>query len=598
MRGFSQRKGVFRERKEPSAQRLVSEAFHGLRGADAGTLLTYYIGACPFVLFLLYFVADMSRSAFAAQRCGWESLCLAVLFVWMKAWHVFFTVRMVDRRRNVPVTRVSLRRLVRVAPAQGALHCTAAVVLPMAFLAALPFAWAYAFYHHVTVCGLTGEARMGAVRSEAWKHALEWPRQNHIIVFVISIFALFIFVNLYHAFVFLPLVLQRFLGVESIFTGGVHHFFNTTLVSVVIAMTYLCIDPLVKTVYALRTFYARAASDGADLLSDIRRLRGAAVVLTVFLCLLSAGSQAGRLTVARSGGIRSSELSVPPSQPRESTRASGVQPPVAALVSNQNEISGLREKSRRLDKEISAVIRRPEYAWRLPRSGVPRETGFVADALDLMGAWLRDFSRWIREWVLRLSDWWRRLFGRDEDAGAGGTWGFGDWRTVSWIVLISAVVTLAAFGIVWWLRRRKQARKGIVDAETVAAPEAPDVSDESVSAADMPDDKWERLAHDLLQQGRNRLALRALFFSMLAFLARQRLVSLATFKSNQDYLRELMPLAHALPTVPDAFLRNTARLERVWYGRHHATKQVVEAFVEDMKRIKGHSQSSSSDDRQ
>jgi len=41
---------------------LMEEATHVLRAAPAGTLAIYYLGAIPFVLGLLFFWADMSRS--------------------------------------------------------------------------------------------------------------------------------------------------------------------------------------------------------------------------------------------------------------------------------------------------------------------------------------------------------------------------------------------------------------------------------------------------------------------------------------------------------------------------------------------------------
>ena len=53
---------------------LLEEATHLLRTAPAATLAVYYLGAVPFVLGLLYFWADMSRSPFAPasrRRLRW-----------------------------------------------------------------------------------------------------------------------------------------------------------------------------------------------------------------------------------------------------------------------------------------------------------------------------------------------------------------------------------------------------------------------------------------------------------------------------------------------------------------------------------------------
>ena len=51
-------------KKHPkSAIRIIEEAVHILRSAPGSLLSVYYIGSVPFILGLLYFWADMSRSA-------------------------------------------------------------------------------------------------------------------------------------------------------------------------------------------------------------------------------------------------------------------------------------------------------------------------------------------------------------------------------------------------------------------------------------------------------------------------------------------------------------------------------------------------------
>src|SRR2546421_10013224 len=65
---------------------LIEEAVHVLRQAPLSTLAAYYIGTLPFVIGLLYFWAEMSRSPFAYQHLAGESLALAAPFLWMKVW--------------------------------------------------------------------------------------------------------------------------------------------------------------------------------------------------------------------------------------------------------------------------------------------------------------------------------------------------------------------------------------------------------------------------------------------------------------------------------------------------------------------------------
>ena len=57
-----------------SAIRIVEEAIHLLRSAPGSLLVSYYLGGVPFVLGLMYFWADMSRSANAGDRSA-EGCC-------------------------------------------------------------------------------------------------------------------------------------------------------------------------------------------------------------------------------------------------------------------------------------------------------------------------------------------------------------------------------------------------------------------------------------------------------------------------------------------------------------------------------------------
>jgi len=56
---------------------MIEEAVHILRAAPGALLTVYYIGSVPFVLGLLYFWADMSRSAKAYEHGAMAALGLS-----------------------------------------------------------------------------------------------------------------------------------------------------------------------------------------------------------------------------------------------------------------------------------------------------------------------------------------------------------------------------------------------------------------------------------------------------------------------------------------------------------------------------------------
>lgn len=84
----------------PGVFSLVEEAVVLLRRQPLA-LARYYIGALPFVLGFLFFWADMSRNAFAAERCAVSALVLAALYWWMKTWQSLFTRSLLAAVRSV-----------------------------------------------------------------------------------------------------------------------------------------------------------------------------------------------------------------------------------------------------------------------------------------------------------------------------------------------------------------------------------------------------------------------------------------------------------------------------------------------------------------
>ena len=95
-----------------------------------------------------------------------------------------------------------------------------------------------------------------------------------------------------------------------------------------------------------------------------------------------------------------------------------------------------------------------------------------------------------------------------------------------------------------------------------------------------------KLARELAGRGELRLALRALYLSSLAHLAARSLVSIARFKSNQDYRRELGRRGHSLPELRGLFGESVEVFDRVWYGVHEVSADTLDHFAANVERIK------------
>lgn len=526
---------------------LLEEAVHLLRKAPMFLLSSYYIGTLPFILGLFYFWADMSRSADAQSYHAVASLGIALLYVWMKCWHVVFAARVKMNISGQPVPQWSFQRLLSLVATQTLIHATAFFILPLAALIAIPFGWCYAFYQNVTAEGVTELSDLKALCKKAWFQARLWPRQNHILLSVFFLFGIIVFVNIASAIYILPHLLKKYLGIESMFTLSGAHMINTTFWVVTMGLSYLCMNPLVKTVYVLRCFYGAALKSGEDLKTELKGLmpgKTGVVVGLLFAALLIANPA-----------------------PSMATETGFVSPEA-------------------LDRSIDEVMAQREFAWRMPREIAAENekppkgpiASVVAWIIDKLGKGLKAVINWIDKlinWLIDLlptAD--HRIATPDEN-----------WITsVRVAVIVLLIGLLCTLGYILW---RSWMRRQTVRAEiaATAVESTPDLEDESTTADDLPVNRWLELAREFTEKGSLRQAMRAFYLAILADLAAHELITIEKFKSNREYEMELHRRAHQKEGLLNAFSKSREVFERVWYGMYKINRPDLDHYAAIQKRL-------------
>jgi hypothetical protein len=550
-------KGSLRRKSGRSGLELIEEATHILRTAPMATLLVYYVGTIPFVLGFLYFWADMSRNPFASRHLAEGALGVAVLFIWMKYWQSVFARLVRARLAAESKPAWNLRQHLRVLLVQAIIQPSALLLLPLSIIPlGLPTPWTFAFYQNVIALADPDSSDISVSIKKAWKQASLWPLQNHVILGLTAIFAGCVFLNCCTIALVIPGLLKMLFGIESIFTQSPVSMFNTTFFTAMFGLTYLCIDPILKVIYALRCFYGESLQSGEDIKSDLKRFGvapqktgGALVLLIALVC-------------------------VPHLQAQESSDTA----PSAAVQGIPNIPPA------ELDRQISEVIKERKYAWRMPREKTvsDEEAGVITKFFQKIGGMIRDTVKSVLEWI---DNFFRRLFNRKGSGSGGDDLGFG-WITALQILIFSLVAVLLAV-LAIFLMRTWRARKSSVTAVASAEIQSPpDLADENVAADQLPEDGWTRLARELLDRGEYRLAMRAFYLASLAHLAQRNLISIARFKSNRDYANELQRRAHALPELLPVFGNNLSVFERIWYGMHEVNRDLVNDFAANVEKIK------------
>ena len=530
-----------------SAIRIIEEAVHLLRSAPGRLLAGYYVGSTPFVLGLMYFWADMSRSAKADEHCTMAALSLALLYVWMKFWHTVFAQQVRAHMSGELPCRWTLQRMISVAATQCLIQSTRFIVLPVAGVILIPYGFCYAFYQNAAAYVEEDTQTITSTCKWAWRQAGLWPRQNHLLICIFWIFGVVVFLNVSFTAFIIPQMVKTLFGIDSIFTlSGIRMILNTTFWIAMLGTTYLCLDPFIKTVYVLRCFYGSALKSGDDLKMALNRavVAGKKMAMGMTIVVLCAAP------------FTSFAVQPSPVSPEE------------------------------LDRAIEETLERREFAWRMPRETIQESEKEAKGPLAAAIKWLLDglakVIRILEEWVTHFFEWLENLLpkGNKEAKQSDKSW-MTSVRAVSILLLLLflAVLTFVFFRI--WRRHHP----GSIEAVAASVSPTPDLNDESTKADDLPANRWLVLAEELTTKGELRLAMRALYLATLAYLAEHHMITIEIYKSNREYEQELKRRAHEREELLTIFAKSLNLFERVWYGMYGIQRPEFDIYAANQKRI-------------
>ncbi|HEU0040440.1 MAG TPA: DUF4129 domain-containing protein, partial [Verrucomicrobiae bacterium] len=495
----------------------------------------------------------------ANQHLTAAALGMALSFLWMKFWQAVFARKLRALISVEPAAPWNVSRGRRVFLAQAVLQPSGLFLLPLSLLPVLPFAWAYAFYQNLTALDDGESSQLRSLFKQSCRQAALCPRQNHLVLAILLGFGFYVFLNWATVCFVLPGLAKMLFSVESVFSRSGTSLLNTTFFAAMFGLTYLSVDPIAKAVYVLRCFYGESLESGEDLKAELKRFVFQTKPLTASIIL--AATLAGAMSL----------------------NAADAPPPTAPDPGQQVSQAGIPPPA--LDRAINEVIQQRKYTWRMPREN-------VVEAKDadkgIIGRFLERVKNLLRKWYVAVRDWLeellRKLFKRDRSSAGGSGYGWIMFLQLLLYALVAAVV-IGLVVLLYRVLRGRRPRTAPMQSEAIQP--GPDLADENVGADQLPEDGWIKLARELLERGELRLAMRAFYLASLSHLAGRNLISLAKFKSNRDYERELRRRGHSFPDLLSVFGETVSVFDRIWYGLHEVNGELVQQFAANVERIKG-----------
>jgi hypothetical protein len=492
---------------------------------------------------LLYEITDVQQNPFAGEQVLALAFFLAVLFFWMHICQAVFCTRLYSIHSE---TESKLgQEFWQALRVQAVITGTKVWAWPIGLAVLIPHTTVTMFYQS----SLIGSGEEGvdwrATLREAKQDAVYRPGVAVWLVVIVFVLRAILWMNLLVLLFSLPELWKTFTGVETELTRWPELLDNATAIAALGVLAYLALDPVVKAACVLRRFERQSQGSGLDLRLRLKVLARIAMVLVV----LAAGCAECSWAAA--------------TQPLATRSTVGVRPPVTP---------------ERMRHAVQSVFHDPAEVWNLPLVEPRKKSNnpifaFMDAMTDYVSKWWKAFSAWLRH-VMEAQP-------RPVPPEAHGV-----ASSASAWLLVSVFSGLVGAGVLFaWVRRSRRAPPAEVPTAEPAAKF--DIASETTLADDQPEDEWLRMAREHRTLGNSRLALRALYLSILAALARAGLITVARGKSNRDYLREFERRGKRLrPELAGLFGGAVQIFEKTWYGTFPVTEQVLEDFEGNIQELR------------
>jgi hypothetical protein len=378
--------------------------------------------------------------------------------------------------------------------------------------------------------------------------------------------------------VILPQLLHSILGVNTLLStqSGVYALVQSSAFWLSsLGGAWLALDPIVRCTFVVAYQHLRSRREGDDLRGLLASLPRAQQEKARMMGSGMAGTRLTSALLVLAGILAGLSLTA--------TACAG-QVPSARITTETPDDSAREARVKKMRQALDHESQRAIYRWHDSEHPTP-PTWFD----KLLARIEHSIERaWNAFW-----DFLHKLWPSSLNLGSGEEkshpWQLKDLRL--WLTLV-AVLTLAAAGVVLWLRQKKETASLSI---SLAVAPIPDLSD-SAAAVERSEDEWFALASRLEGEGEMRLALRAAYFGLLAGLAQREWLTIRRDRTNREYLNEFTrrwrrrPQAamEARTEIPDKLRGSLRQFDRVWYGFHVLTPEAVTTYCQNQREFLTH----------
>ena len=534
----------------------------------------FYVGSAPLIVCLIPIWVVNGQLRLSDGVVLMESVSLAVAYLVRVCMVASYMQRVRERAFGTPTSRPT-GAFARAASV-GRLLAWKLMLSGGALVALVTFAGSPWFYSANQFASL--EAREEGAERHSMRGCLamagQWFGGSVLLFLMLHPFWITAWLNGVIIAVAVPQLLHSIFGVSTLLSTPVGMLALTRSSAFWLSLfagAWLALDPIVKCTYVIVYQHLRSRREGDDLRALFAGLPREEEKKARMMTSTTPGRRLiGELLVAVA-------ILVGVSQTARADEA----PPAPSRTENASD-AVRQARVQQLRQALDAESRRAIYRWHDAEH--PSPPNWFDKLLEKFG---RDIERiWNRFW-----DFVRKLWpsGLNLSPGDGRAWQMKDLRV--WLGLI-VILTLAAGGVLFWLRRRKETAS--LSIPMTVAP-LPNLSEDALASV-RSEDEWFELAGRLEGEGDLRSALRAAYFGLLAGLSQRQWLTIRRDRTNREYLDEFTRRWRRRPQaavesraeIPEKLRGSLRQFDRVWYGFHVLTPEAVATYRRDQRELLSH----------
>ncbi|PCJ63045.1 MAG: hypothetical protein COA79_02725 [Planctomycetota bacterium] len=506
-----------------SPNELFEKGYSAIKEDTWFLLFIYYCGTIPFCIFFLFFWFEFSFNPYASNNLYSYSLIGILLFGWMKYFQSLYCTSIYNRLKLNSDYKIKLS--IKEFLFQLGIQPIGVICFLISSIIVFPMGYCYFYFNNLMISkdDRKSDQYFERLKVTSGDNKLKDLSPLHFLLYSQGLYLIILINMLSFIFVF-PHLLKMFLGLETIFLKNTLALLNSTTFITAFVLSYLVIDPFIKSTAAYIYFIKASRPNGEDLLVKLQKLALPAIMIFAIFT-----------------------FSLKPIQANEPKKV----------------------QNKQLETSFNKTINQKKYVWRKPRS----QKNAVEE-----NSYLKQFFEWLENFVEGKTN------DADEqsDANHNSSSSFGDILNFILYIVVGVILLIIILLIIKNIRLSSDKEIAV----TIKPKDTNEEKNIEEEVLEYEEEEWIQLINSYINKQDYKSAIRHIYLHALQSLAEKNYLLIKKHKTNKQYKLEVSRRTKHLPNLKSYFQKIVTNFENVWFGLYAIDETETQETIEYLKNLK------------